>query len=85
MVHPDKCKHARAKDAFEVIGAAAKDLENEETRAKLSFLLNHAKGEWASGKERESRLLGVCSCMCGHACMPIVVIHLLSRAMACAS
>ena len=49
MVHPDKCKHARAKDAFEVIGAAVKDLEDEERRAKLSFLLNHAKGGWVGG------------------------------------
>ena len=48
MVHPDKCKHARAKDAFEVIGAAVKDLEDEERRAKLAFLLNHAKGGWAA-------------------------------------
>ena len=44
MVHPDKCKHARAKAACEVIGAAVKDLDDEEKRAKLSFLLNHAKG-----------------------------------------
>lgn len=44
MVHPDKCRHARAKDAFEVIGAAAKDLQDEEKRAKLQFLLDHAKG-----------------------------------------
>ncbi|PSC75268.1 J domain-containing spf31 [Micractinium conductrix] len=45
MVHPDKCKHARAKDAFEVIGAAQKDLMDEERRNKLAFLLNHAKDE----------------------------------------
>lgn len=45
MVHPDKCKHARAKDAFEVIGEAQKQLLDEEKRAKLSFLLQHAKGE----------------------------------------
>lgn len=45
MVHPDKCKHPRAKDAFEVIGEAHKQLLDEEKRAKLSFLLQHAKGE----------------------------------------
>lgn len=45
MVHPDKCKHPRAKDAFEVIGAAQKELLDEEKRAKLEFLLNHAKEE----------------------------------------
>lgn len=46
MVHPDKCKHPRAKDAFEVIGAAHKALLDEEQRAKLKFLLDHAKGGW---------------------------------------
>ena len=46
MVHPDKCRHARAKDAFEVIGAAHKVLLDEEQRAKLAFLLDHAKGGW---------------------------------------
>lgn len=45
MVHPDKCKHPRAKDAFEVIGEAHKQLLDEEKRAKLSFLLQHAKEE----------------------------------------
>lgn len=44
MVHPDKCKHPRAKDAFEVIGAAQKQLMDEEARAKLAFMLSHAKG-----------------------------------------
>lgn len=45
MVHPDKCKHPRAKDAFEIIGAAMKDVADEDKRAKLTFLLNHAKEE----------------------------------------
>lgn len=49
MVHPDKCKHARAKDAFEVIGAAQKELLDEEKRVKLVFLLQHAKGGWLRG------------------------------------
>ena len=44
MVHPDKCRHPRAKDACEVIGAANKDLQDEERLGKLAFLLNHAKG-----------------------------------------
>ncbi|PRW44555.1 J domain-containing spf31 [Chlorella sorokiniana] len=45
MVHPDKCKHPRAKDAFEVIGAAQKAILDEEQRKKLDFLLDHAKEE----------------------------------------
>ena len=50
MVHPDKCRHPRAKDAFEVIGAANKDLQDEDRLGKLAFLLNHAKGAvWVGG------------------------------------
>lgn len=58
MVHPDKCKHARAKDAFEVIGAAHKALLDEEQRAKLGFLLDHAKGGWVLGSGVGVRHMG---------------------------
>lgn len=44
-VHPDKCTHPRAKDAFEVIGHAQKELLNEEKRKALDFLLGVAKEE----------------------------------------
>lgn len=44
-VHPDKCSHPRAKDAFELIGNAQKELLNEEKRTSLDFLLNTAKEE----------------------------------------
>jgi curved DNA-binding protein CbpA len=44
MVHPDKCKHPRAKDAFEVIGAAHKDLLDEESRKGLDYVLGVARG-----------------------------------------
>ena len=48
MVHPDKCKHARAKDAFEILGEAQKLLLDEERRENVLFLLAHARGEsWA--------------------------------------
>jgi DnaJ family protein C protein 8 len=42
-VHPDKCTHPKAKDAFEIIGHAQKELKNEEKRNQLDFLLNVAK------------------------------------------
>lgn len=45
MVHPDKCKHPRAKDAFEVIGAAYKDLQDEEKCKGLDYVLGVAKEE----------------------------------------
>jgi len=44
-VHPDKCSHPRAKDAFEIIGHAQKELLNEEKRKSLDFLLGVAKEE----------------------------------------
>lgn len=44
-VHPDKCSHPRAADAFEILGNAQKDLLNEEKRKTLDFLLSHAKEE----------------------------------------
>ena len=51
MVHPDKCRHPRSKDAFEIIGHAQKELLDEERRKVLDFLLGHAKGEERAGGE----------------------------------
>ena len=44
-VHPDKCSHPRAKDAFETIGHAQKELLDEAKRASLDFLLAAAREE----------------------------------------
>lgn len=44
-VHPDKCTHPRAKDAFETIGHAQKELLDEEKKKNLDFLLGAAKAE----------------------------------------
>ena len=44
-VHPDKCNHPQAKDAFEVVVHAQKELLNEEKRKQLDFLLGVAKDE----------------------------------------
>ncbi len=56
-VHPDKCAHPRAKDAFEAAGAAQKELLDERRRAKLDFFLNHAREEvrkeWAKAAKRD--------------------------------
>ena len=54
MVHPDKCKHPRAKDAFEVVGNAQKELMDEEKRKHIIYLLNYAKGGvggWVGGRQ----------------------------------
>ena len=64
-VHPDKCTHPRAKDAFEMIGHAQKELLNEEKRKGLDFLLGVAKEdvqkEWkkAAKNDAAARLAAV--------------------------
>lgn len=45
MVHPDKCSHERAKEAFEVLNSANNDLQNEMRRREVIHVLNMAKGE----------------------------------------
>ena len=44
MVHPDKCKHPRATDAFEVLGNANKALSDEENVRELRHALTLARG-----------------------------------------
>ena len=44
MVHPDKCKHPRATDAFEVLGNANKSLSDEEHVRELRHALTLARG-----------------------------------------
>ena len=43
LIHPDRCKHPQARDAFEVLGAAQEELMNEETRALLMRVLEYAR------------------------------------------
>ncbi|KAK9845176.1 hypothetical protein WJX84_002401 [Apatococcus fuscideae] len=45
MVHPDKCKHPRATDAFEVLGNANKTLSDEEHVRELRHALTLARDE----------------------------------------
>lgn len=42
-VHPDKCTHPRAKDAFEIIGHAQKELLDAEKKNRLDLMLQTAK------------------------------------------
>ena len=57
-VHPDKCSHPRAKDAFEVIGHAQKELLNEEKRKQLDYGLGVAKEtvlkEWRKAAKNDA-------------------------------
>mmetsp|Transcript_34273 Transcript_34273/g.87652 ORF Transcript_34273/g.87652 Transcript_34273/m.87652 type:complete len:306 (+) Transcript_34273:107-1024(+) len=43
LIHPDKCKHANARDAFEVLRKAHKQLLEEEKRNHLVYLLNYSR------------------------------------------
>ena len=44
MVHPDKCSHPQAKDAFEMLNSANTALLSEERRREVVHVLNMAKG-----------------------------------------
>ena len=44
LVHPDKCKHPRAQDAFEVLGHANKQLQEPDKLKELMYVLNLARG-----------------------------------------
>ena len=44
MVHPDKCKHPKAQDAFEILGQAQQQLNNEEKMKELLYVLTLAQG-----------------------------------------
>lgn len=48
MVHPDKCKHPKAQDAFETLGQAQQQLNNEEKMKELIYVLTLARGETSS-------------------------------------
>lgn len=45
MVHPDKCKHPKAQDAFETLGQAQQQLNNEDKMKELIYVLTLARGE----------------------------------------
>ena len=44
LVHPDKCKHPRAQDAFEVLGHAHKQMQDEGKLKELVYVLGLARG-----------------------------------------
>lgn len=45
FVHPDKCKHPQAKEAFELVTKAYKDLCDEETKKEADATIRHAREE----------------------------------------
>lgn len=47
LVHPDKCKHPKAQDAFEILGQAQQALNNEDKMKELKYVLTLAQGTLA--------------------------------------
>ena len=45
MVHPDKCKHPRAQDAFQILTNANNELEDEGKLKELMYVFNIARGK----------------------------------------
>ena len=46
MVHPDKCKHPKAQDAFETLGQAQQQINNEDKMKELIYVLTLARGDF---------------------------------------
>lgn len=44
LIHPDKCKHPNAADAFEVIGDAQAEILDEQRREAVMRVLEYARG-----------------------------------------
>ena len=55
LVHPDKCTHPRAKEAFETLGEARKLLQDEAKRKDLSATLSFVKSEMMKEWRKEHR------------------------------
>mmetsp|Transcript_34853 Transcript_34853/g.62682 ORF Transcript_34853/g.62682 Transcript_34853/m.62682 type:complete len:282 (-) Transcript_34853:337-1182(-) len=55
MVHPDKCDHPQASNAFEILGEAQKALLDDEKRASLLKILNMARDEIRAERKKETK------------------------------
>ena len=55
LVHPDKCSHPQAAAAFDVLGAAHKELLDEQKREGLMAVLNLARDEVRAERAKETR------------------------------
>lgn len=55
MVHPDKCKHPKASDAFDILGEAQKDLLDEANRERILKILDVARDEVRQERKKETK------------------------------
>lgn len=54
MVHPDKCKHERAHDAFQVVSKAYTDLKDPVYKEKYKDVIEQAKKRVNEAREKEN-------------------------------
>ena len=59
LVHPDKCAHPRAADAFDMLGAAVTALRDTEKRDELDGVLRHARGKVVAERAKTAKRDGV--------------------------
>ncbi|KAK9798524.1 hypothetical protein WJX73_007542 [Symbiochloris irregularis] len=55
MVHPDKCKHPRAQDAFEILGHAVSELEDEGKLKELIYVMSLARDELRKDRKKSTK------------------------------
>ncbi|GMH40168.1 hypothetical protein BSKO_08072 [Bryopsis sp. KO-2023] len=55
MVHPDKCHHERAREAFEVLGEAQKFLLDDEKKVQLIFGMDTAREEVRKERKKATK------------------------------
>lgn len=76
LVHPDKCKHPKAQDAFEMLGQAQQALNNEDKMRELRYVLTLAQGMIGTAQDAQAHVdsnlhvmlhthMGICTCMYG--------------------
>ena len=66
MIHPDKCKHPLATSAFEVLGNAHQQLQDEDAVRELRHALNLARG-WHLMRSR------ACAAFCAAMQLPMPI------------
>lgn len=76
LVHPDKCRHPKAQDAFEMLGQAQQALNNEDKMRELRYVLTLAQGMHAP-KLAQNAVCWHASCCMGKCMHATTAVHAL--------